>query len=53
MGYYYYLNKLYCDSMGYWDKIAILDPKNETATSALKDMKSFCPEFKSAAPIQQ
>lgn len=53
LGYYFYLNKQYCESMGYWDKIAIIDPKNETATGALKDMKSLCPEFKSAAPKQQ
>lgn len=48
LGYYYYLSKQYCESLGYWDKIAILDPKNETALGALKDMKSLCPEFKSA-----
>jgi tetratricopeptide (TPR) repeat protein len=53
MGYYFYLNKQYCESLGYWDKIAILDPKNETALSALKDMKSLCPEFKSAVVPQQ
>lgn len=52
LGYYYYLNKQYCESMAYWDKIAIIDPQNETATGALKDMKSLCPEFKSAVPKQ-
>ena len=48
MGYYYYLNKEYCVSLGYFDKILAIDPKNETALGALKDMKAFCPEFKSA-----
>lgn len=52
LGYYYYLNKQYCESLAYWDKIAIIDPQNETATGALKDMKSLCPEFKSAVPKQ-
>jgi len=53
LGYYYYLNKEYCESMAYWDKIAIIDPLNETALGALKDMKTFCPEFKSAKPQEQ
>jgi hypothetical protein len=34
----------------YWDKISILDPANENAKSALKDLKARCPEFKSANP---
>jgi tetratricopeptide (TPR) repeat protein len=48
LGYYSYLNKQYCESLGFFDKIIAIDPKNETALGALKDMKSFCPEFKSA-----
>lgn len=49
LGYYYLVNRQYCESLEYWDKIAILDPANENAKSALKDLKSRCPEFKSAA----
>jgi len=50
LGYYSYLNKLYCESLGYWDKINILDPANKTAIDAMKDMKSLCPEFKPTNP---
>jgi tetratricopeptide (TPR) repeat protein len=52
LGYFYYLNKQYCQSMEYWDKILIIEPQNQTAIDALKGMKSFCPEFKSAVPKQ-
>jgi tetratricopeptide (TPR) repeat protein len=52
LGYYYLVNKQYCESLTYWDKIAILDPVNENAKSALKDLKPRCPEFKSANPQQ-
>ncbi len=48
LGYYYLVNKQYCESMGYWDKIVAIDPANENANSALKDLKPRCPEFKSA-----
>jgi len=48
LGYYYLVNKQYCESMEYWDKIVALDPANENANSALKDLKPRCPEFKSA-----
>jgi len=50
LGYYYLVNKQYCESLMYWDKISILDPANENAKSALKDLKARCPEFKSANP---
>jgi tetratricopeptide (TPR) repeat protein len=53
LGYYYLLNKMYCESLGYWDKIVILDPANENAKSALKDLKPRCPEFKSAVQTPQ
>jgi tetratricopeptide (TPR) repeat protein len=53
LGYYYLVNKQYCESLTYWDKIAILDPANENAKSALKDLKPRCPEFKSSTPQQQ
>ncbi len=53
LGYYYLVNKLYCESLGYWDKIAILDPTNENAKSAIKDLKPRCPEFKSASESPQ
>jgi len=48
LGYYYLVNKNYCESLVYWDKIVALDPANENANSALKDLKPRCPEFKSA-----
>ncbi len=48
LGYYYLVNKQYCESLSYWDKIVGLDPANENAKSALKDLKPRCPEFKSA-----
>jgi tetratricopeptide (TPR) repeat protein len=50
LGYYYLVNKQYCDSLLYWDKIVALDPANENANSALKDLKPRCPEFKSTNP---
>ncbi len=53
LGYYYLVNRQYCESLMYWDKIAILDPTNENAKSAMKDLKSRCPEFKSAAIIEE
>jgi tetratricopeptide (TPR) repeat protein len=48
LGYYYLVNKKYCESMEYWDRIVTIDPANENANSALKDLKPRCPEFKSA-----
>ncbi len=47
LGYYFLVNKQYCESLMYWDKILGFDPANENANSALKDLKSRCPEFKS------
>lgn len=49
LGYYYLVNKQYCESLGYWDKIVILDPANQNAKDALDDLKPRCPEFKSSA----
>jgi tetratricopeptide (TPR) repeat protein len=46
LGYYYLVNKQYCESLGYWDKIVILDPANQNAKDALEDLKPRCPEFK-------
>ena len=48
LAYYYLVNKKYCESLEYWDKILAIDPANENANSAIKDLKSRCPEFKSA-----
>jgi tetratricopeptide (TPR) repeat protein len=48
LGYYYLVNKKYCESLEYWDKILAIDPANENANSAIKDLKARCPEFKSA-----
>lgn len=50
LGYYYLVNRQYCESLVYWDKILGIDPKNDNATSALKDLKSRCPDFK---PVYQ
>jgi tetratricopeptide (TPR) repeat protein len=46
LGYYYLINKQYCESLIYWDKILGIDPVNDNAISAIKDLKSRCPEFK-------
>ena len=46
LGYYYLVNKKYCDSAEYWDKILAIDPTYENAMSALKDLKARCPEYK-------
>jgi tetratricopeptide (TPR) repeat protein len=48
LAYYYLLNKKYCESLGYWDKVAHMDPTNANAITALRDLKKFCPDFKSA-----
>jgi tetratricopeptide (TPR) repeat protein len=50
LGYYYLVNKQYCESISFWDKIAALEPTNENALSAIKDLKTRCPEFKSTRP---
>jgi tetratricopeptide (TPR) repeat protein len=49
LGYYYLVNKQYCDSLSYWDKISQLDPSNENALSAIKDLKPRCPDYKSVS----
>ncbi len=46
LGYYYLVNKKYCESAEYWDKILAIDPTYENAMSALKDLKARCPEFR-------
>jgi len=46
LGYYYLVNKEYCESLEYWDKILAIDPANENAKSAIKDLKVRCPDFK-------
>ena len=53
LGYYYLVNKQYCESLSYWDKIVILDPANVNAKSALIDLKKNCPEFKPTSSPQQ
>jgi tetratricopeptide (TPR) repeat protein len=45
-GYYYLINKQYCESLMYWDKILSIDPVNENANDAIKDLKPRCPDFK-------
>jgi len=46
LGYYYLVNRQYCESLMYWDKILGIDPANENANSAIRDLKARCPEFK-------
>ena len=53
LGYYYLVNKKYCESAEYWDRILGIDPTNENAISALKDLKARCPEFKPKNTKQQ
>ena len=50
LGYYYLVNKKYCESLEYWDKALGIDPTYENALSAIKDLKPRCPEFK---PVYQ
>jgi tetratricopeptide (TPR) repeat protein len=53
LGYYYLVNKKFCESAEYWDKILAIDPTYENAISALKDLKARCPEFKPKYAKQQ
>jgi len=46
LGYYYLISKNYCESLNYWDKILLIDPTNENASSAMKDLKPRCKDFK-------
>jgi tetratricopeptide (TPR) repeat protein len=43
MGYYYLVNKKYCESLDYWQKLLAIEPANENANSAIKDLKTRCP----------
>lgn len=53
LGFYYLVNKQYCESLDYWDRIIAIDPTNENAVSAMKDLKKLCPTFKSSVqPVQ-
>jgi hypothetical protein len=42
LGYYYILYKDYCNSLLYWEKIIAIDPANEKALGAIKDLKGKC-----------
>lgn len=42
--YYYFKNKKWCDSMEYWLKVEAIDPTDEQARSAIKDLKVRCPK---------
>ena len=42
LAYYYLLYKDFCNSVAYWEKIVAVDPKNEKAIGALKDLKGKC-----------
>jgi tetratricopeptide (TPR) repeat protein len=53
LGYYYLVNKKYCESLDYWDRILGIEPTNENANSAIKDLKARCPEFKPKNAKQQ
>jgi len=48
MGYYFLVNKNYCESLVYWDKILAIDPASENALSAINDLKARCPGYKPA-----
>jgi tetratricopeptide (TPR) repeat protein len=43
LGYYYLVNKKYCDSLDFWQKLLAIEPANENAVSAIKDLKTRCP----------
>jgi tetratricopeptide (TPR) repeat protein len=43
MGYYYLVNKKYCESLDFWQKLLAIEPTNENAASAIKDLKTRCP----------
>ncbi len=43
LGYYYLVNKKYCDSLDFWQKLLAIEPANENAISAIKDLKTRCP----------
>ncbi len=43
LGYYYLKSKKFCESIDYWQKVLFIDPKNEKATGAIKDLKTRCP----------
>jgi len=42
LGYYYLIYKDYCNSIACWERIVAVDPKNEKALGALKDLKGKC-----------
>jgi hypothetical protein len=46
LGYFYLVTKDYCKSLFYWNEIIALDPINENAQNAFKDLKPECPEFR-------
>jgi tetratricopeptide (TPR) repeat protein len=48
LGYYYLVNKQYCESLDYWDKMLGIDPSNEMAKNAINAINSRCPSFKSS-----
>ncbi|MCX6271019.1 MAG: tetratricopeptide repeat protein [Bacteroidetes bacterium] len=43
LAYYYFKNKKYCESLDYWMKVEAIDPNNEKANSAIKELKPRCP----------
>jgi tetratricopeptide (TPR) repeat protein len=43
LGYYYLVNKKYCDSLDFWQKLLAIEPANTNAISAIKDLKTRCP----------
>jgi tetratricopeptide (TPR) repeat protein len=43
LGYYYLVNKKYCESLDFWQKLLVIEPANENAASAIKDLKTRCP----------
>ena len=43
LGYYFLINKKYCEALDYWEKVLTIDPANTNAMAAIKDLKPRCP----------
>ncbi|MFH0893007.1 MAG: tetratricopeptide repeat protein [Bacteroidota bacterium] len=43
LGYYFYINRSYCDSKANWQHALNLDAKNEKALSVMSELRTRCP----------
>ncbi len=43
LAYFFFKNKKWCESLDYWLKAEAIDPNDEQAKSAIKDLKVRCP----------